>query len=225
VTSAALHLIPYAFIAAASPFALAATLTVLRSGRVQAFGFGLGVLTGQLVVCELFVLLGRVSLGHRTKRPQVEGIVELVLGVALLALALVVRRRPERAETDSGRSRQILDRLERVHAATAVIAGLALGVGGPKRLILTGLAAASIAAAGLDATRDAALVLWYGVLATMAVWAPVLAAIVLGQRGVDLLDRGFRWLGRHRRPLTIVVLLAVGLFFVADGIALVASRT
>lgn len=222
VTSAALHLIPYAVIAAASPLGLAATLTVLRTGRVQALGFAIGALAGQLVACELFVLLGSVSFGHRTKRPHVEGIIELALGVALLALALFVRRRPERAELDSGRSGQILARLERVHATTAVVAGVALGVGGPKRLILTALAAASITAASLYAGRDAALVLWYGVLATLVVWAPVLAAILLGQRGVDLLDRGFRWLGRHRRPLTVVVLLAVGLFLVASGIALLA---
>jgi cytochrome c biogenesis protein CcdA len=225
VTSAALHLLPYAFIAAASPLGLAATLTVLRTGRVQALGFALGALAGQLLVCEVFVLLGTVSFGHRTKRPYVEGILELALGVALLALAFFVHRRPERAEPDRGRSRQILDRLEEVHATTAVVAGLALGVGGPKRLILTGLAAASIAAANLDAGRDAALVLWYGVLATVVVWAPVLAAIVLGQRGVDLLDRGFRWLGRHRRPVTIAVLLVVGVFLIADGLALVVNGT
>jgi hypothetical protein len=225
VTSAALHLIPYAFIAAASPLGLAATLTVLRTGRIQALGFALGALAGQLVVCEALVLLGSVSFGHRTRRPQAEGVTELVLGVALLALALFVHRRPERAEPDSGRSRQIIGRLERVHATTAVVAGLALGIGGPKRLILTGLAAASITAAGLDAGRDAALVLWYGVLATVVVWAPVLAAIVLGQRGVDLLDRGFRWLGRHRRPLTVAVLLVVGLFLVGDGLALLLNGT
>jgi Sap, sulfolipid-1-addressing protein len=225
VTSAALHLIPYAFIAAASPLGLAATLTVLRTGRVQAFGFAVGALIGQLVVCEAFVLLGSVSFGHRTRRPHVEGVIEIVLGVALLALALFVHRRPERAEPDSGRSRQILDRLERVHATTAVVAGLALGVGGPKRLIVTGLAAASITAASLDGARDAALVLWYGVLATVVVWAPVLAAIALGQRGVDKLDLGFRWLGRHRRPLTVGVLLVVGLFLVADGLALLVDGT
>jgi hypothetical protein len=223
VTSAAPHLIPYAFVAAASPLGLAATLTVLRTGRVQALGFAIGALSGQLAACALLVLIGSVSFSHRSRRPDVEGTLELVLGVALLALALLVRRRPDHAEPDSGRSRQVLARLERVHAGTAVVAGIALGVGGPKRLILTGLAAASIAAAGLDGGRDAALVLWYGALATVVVWAPVLAAIVLGQRGVDLLDRGFGWLGRHRRPLTVTVLLAVGAFLVADGLALLVN--
>jgi hypothetical protein len=225
VTSAALRLLPYAFIAAASPLGLAATLTVLRTGRVQALGFAIGSLAGQIVACGVLVLVGSVSIGHRTSRPDVEGVIEVVLGVALLALALFIRRRPEGAEPDSGQSQQILDRLERVHTTTAVVAGLALGIGGPKRLILTGLAAASIAAASLDGARDAALVLWYGGLATVVVWAPVLAAIVLGQRGVDLLDRGFRWLGRHRRPLTVAALLVVGAFLVVDGLSLLLNDT
>jgi Sap, sulfolipid-1-addressing protein len=220
VASTALHLIPYAFIAAASPLGLAATLTVLRTGRAQAFGFAIGAVAGQLIVCEVLVLIGTASVGHRTKRPHVEGVIELVLGVALVALALVVHRRPEGAEPDRGRSQRILERLARVRASTVVVAGLAVGIGGPKRLILTGLAAASITAAGADPARDAALVLWYGVLATSVVWAPVLAAIVLGQRAVDLLDRGFRWLTRHQRPVTVVVLAAVGAFLVADALAL-----
>jgi Sap, sulfolipid-1-addressing protein len=223
VTSAALHLIPYAFIAAASPLALAATLTILRTGRGRALGFAFGALAGQFVSCGVLVLIGAVSFGHRAKRPHVEGVLELVLGAALLALALLVHRRPQRTEPDSGRSQEILDRLGHVRAATAVVAGLALGVGGPKRLVLTGLAAASIAAASLNGARDAALVVWYGLLATVVVWAPVLAAIVLGQRGVDLLDRGFRWLTRYRQPLTVAVAAIVGAFLVADGLALLVN--
>jgi hypothetical protein len=224
VTSAALQLIPYAFIAAATPLGLAATLTVLRTGRVQAVWLAVGVLTGQLAACGVLVLLGTESFGTRTKRPYVEGIVGFMVGVALLALAFFVHRRPRRAEPDSGRSQKILARLERVHGTTALVAGLALGVGGPKRLLLTGLAAASITAAGVDGAKDAVLVLWYDVLATIVVWAPVLAAIVLGLRAVDLLNRGFRWLTRYQHVVTVAVLLVVGSFLVVDGLVLVVTQ-
>jgi hypothetical protein len=153
----------------------------------------------------------------------VDGILELAAGVALLLLALRSHRRPDRARPHSGRSREILDRLRRVRPPTAVVAGLALGVGGPKRLVLTGLAAASITAAGVAGGTDAALVLWYSALATVVVWAPALAAIVVGERAVDALDAGFRWLTRHQRPVTVALLLVVGSFLVADGIALLVS--
>jgi hypothetical protein len=93
VPNVALHLIPYAFVASASPLGLAATLTVLRTGRIQALGFAIGVLTGQLVACGVLVLIGT-----------------------------------------------------------------------------------AITAASLQGATDAALVLWYGALATVVVWVPVLAA-------------------------------------------------
>jgi hypothetical protein len=224
VSSAALHLIPYAFIAAATPLGIAATLTVLRTGRVQALWFAIGVVTGQLVACGVLVFLGTESFGNRTKRPYVDGVLGLVVGLALLALAFVVHRRPVRAQPDGGRSRKILSRLERVHATTALVVGLALGVGGPKRLLLTGLAAASITAAGVDGAKDAALVIWYDVLATVVVWAPVLAALVLGDRAVDVLNRGFRWLTRYQHVVTVSVLLVVGSFLVIDGVALLVTQ-
>jgi hypothetical protein len=225
VTTDALYLIPYAVVAAASPLGLAATLTVLRTGRVQALVLAVGVLAGQLLACAALVLIGAASVSHRTKRPYVEGVLELLVGLALLVLTFHVHSRPERKERTSGRSRQILDRLRRVRLKTDFVAGVALGIGGPKRLVLTALAASSITAAGVDGARAAALVVWYCGLATVVVWAPVLAAILLGDRAVDLLDRGFRWLTRHQRAVTISVLLVVGLYFFAHGLALLVTRT
>jgi hypothetical protein len=224
VTSAALSLIPYALVAAASPLGLAATLTVLRTGRIQALGLAVGVVAGQLLACGTLVLIGTASIGHRTKRPNVEGVVEILLGVALLVLASRVLARPPRTARDSDRSRQVLDRLGRVRFTTDVVAGLALGVGGPKRFVLTALASASITAAGVTGRQEAALVLWYGALATAVVWVPVLAALVLGERAVDLLDAGFRWLSQHERAVTFSVLLVVGVFLVGHGVLLLATQ-
>jgi Sap, sulfolipid-1-addressing protein len=225
VTSAAFTLIPYALIAAASPLGLAATLTVLRTGRVQALGLAVGVLVGQLLACSVLVLIGAASINHRTKRPNVEGVLEVVLGLALVAVALRVRRLPLRTEHNRGRSRQILDRLQRVGLKADLVAGLALGVGGPKRLVLTALAAASITAAGLDGEKEAALVLWYTAIATIVVWGPVLLALVLRDRAVDMLDSGVRWLTRHQRGVSVLVLLVVGAYFVTRGLVLLLTQS
>ena len=221
MTNAALSLILYAFVAAASPLGLAATLTVLRTGRAQALGLASGVVLAQLLTCGVLVVIGTASVNHREKRPVVEGVLELALGIALLVLAVVIHQRPQQAHPDSGRSQQILDRLRRVHGTTAFAAGLALGVGGPKRLVLTGLAAASITAAGVGGAKEAALVLWYCGLATIVVWAPVLAELVAGERAVDKADAAFRWLARHHRPVTVWVLLIVGVFLVGHGLVLI----
>jgi Sap-like sulfolipid-1-addressing protein len=221
VTNAALSLILYAFVAAASPLGLAATLTVLRTGRPQALGLASGVVLAQLLTCGVLVVIGTASVNHRERRPGVEGVLELALGAALLVLAGVIQRRPQQAHPQSGRSKQILDRLRRVHGTTAFAVGLALGVGGPKRLVLTGLAAASITAAGLGDARQAALVLWYCALATIVVWAPVLAELVAGEKAVDKADTAFRWLALHHRPVTVWVLLIVGFVLVWHGLELI----
>jgi hypothetical protein len=220
--NAALHLIPYALVAAASPLGLAATLTVMRAGRPSAVAFVVGALAGQLLTCGVLVVIGTVAVGgHPTEHPRLRTGLELALGLALLVLALVVHRRPESSEPEEGpRGRALLDRLTEVHAPTAAAVGVLLGIGGPKRLVLAALAATSITAAGLDGTQEAALVLWYGLLATVVAWAPVAAYLILGTSVVDRVDAGFDRLMRHRRSVTVWSLVVVGGFLTVDALVL-----
>lgn len=220
--SATLQLVPYALIATLSPLGVAATLTVMRTGRLQALGFGSGVVAGQLLACAVLVLLGSVTIPHRTKtHPTFQGVLALVLGLALLALAVVVHRRPESLKRGpNGRSKAALERLERVHVLTASGVGLLLGIGGPKRLVLTALASASIAASGSTGSNEVALTVWYGLLATVLVWLPVLAYLLLGDLVIARLDGALAWLARQRRPVTVYFLVVIGLVLVVNAAAL-----
>ena len=202
--SAALQLVPYALIAALSPLGVAATLTVMRTGRLQALGFGIGVVAGQLLACGLLVLLGSVTIPHRTKaHPTLEGVLALGLGLALLVLAVVVRRRPEvvRPASTSGRSQAALERLGHVH-------------------VLTALAAASISASGIAGADEGLLVVWYGLLATVLVWLPVGAYLLLGDLVVARLDAALAWLARQRRPVTVYALVLLGIALTVNGVLL-----
>ncbi len=220
--NAAIQLIPYALIAALSPLGVAATVTVMRTGRLQAFGFALGVVVGQLLACALLVALGAVTISGRTKaHPTFQGFLALGLGVALLVLAVVVRRHPESLKrSSSGRSHAALDRLRRVHLLTASGLGLLLGIGGPKRLVLTALASAVIAAAGTSGSDKAALVVWYGLLATALVWLPVVAFLLLGDLVIARLDRALEWLALQRSTVTVYTLVVVGLVLVVNAAVL-----
>lgn len=217
--SAALHLIPYALLATLSPLGFAATLTVMRTGRLKALGFAVGVVLGQLLMCSILVGLGAAATpGHTKAHPTVEGLLALGLALVLLSYAYVVYRRPETAvRTSSGRSKAALERLQHVHVLTASGVGLLLGIGGPKRLVLTALASASIAAAGLSGSNETALIGWYGLLATILVWLPVLAYLLLGNRAVATLDAAMEWLSRHRRPATVYTLVIIGLVLLVDA--------
>ena len=218
------RLIPYALLAAVSPLGFAATITVMRTGRLRALGFAVGVVIGQLFACAALVLLGGISIPpHEASHPTLQGLVGLAFGLLLLGYAVILYRRPSEptpSGASGGRSREILGRLGRVRAATTVVAGLLLGIGGPKRLVLTALASASIADAGATGSDQTALVFWYSGLATVLVWLPVLGYLVLGQWAVTRLDLGVGWLTRHRRTATVCLLGVLGLVLVIDSAAL-----
>ena len=220
--TAAFHLIPYALLATLSPLGFAATITVMRTGRLKALAFAVGVVFGQLFACSILVAVGAAATPGRTKaHPTAEALLELGLAVALLSLAYVVHRRPEAARpTSSGRSKAALERLQHVHVLTASGVGLLLGIGGPKRLVLTALASASIAAAGLAGANDAALIGWYSLLATFLVWLPVACFLLLGDRAIATLDAAMEWLSRHRRPATVYTLAIIGLVLLVNAVQL-----
>jgi Sap, sulfolipid-1-addressing protein len=224
VTGEAAHLIPYALIAALSPLGFAATLAVMRTGRVRAFGFGVGVVLGQLFACSVLVVVGGASIPSReTAHPTFEGALELALGITLLCLAVATYFRPSSSRPSAGpggRANELLERLGHVRALTVLFAGVLLGIGGPKRLVLTALASASISASGVTGSNEAALVVWYSALATVLVWLPVLGYLLLGTRAVTRLDRALEWLTRHRRPMTVGALLVIALVLIGDAATL-----
>ena len=64
----------------------------------------------------------------------------------------------------------MIERLGRLRFLTTLLAGLLLGIGGPKRLVLTALAATTITTSGIASSSEAALVVLYVGLATALVW-------------------------------------------------------
>jgi Sap, sulfolipid-1-addressing protein len=84
---------------------------------------------------------------------------------------------------------------------TTVVAGFLLGIGGPKRLVLTSLAATTIVTAGLGDTGEALLVVVYVTLATALVWGPAILFLLLGHRLIALMEGAQDEIGR-RPPST-----------------------
>jgi hypothetical protein len=223
VTGEAARLIPYALIAALSPLGFAATIAVMRTGRLRVFGFGVGMVLGQLLACAILVAVGGASFpSHETSHPTFEGLLQFGLGIALLYLAVAVYRRPSKSAPDassSARSKELLERLGHVRVFTALFAGLLLGVGGPKRLVLSTFASASILASGVNGSDQVALVVWYSALATVLIWVPVLGYLLLGQWAVARLDLGLEWLTRRQRPATVCALVVIALVLIGNGVA------
>src|SRR4051794_887623 len=147
MTSASIDVIAYALLATLTPLGFATTLAVIESGRLKALAFAVGFVAAQLTTCAVLVAVGATAAPRRDRdHPTFRAVLELLFGLALLALAAIVRRSAESgASQTSSRAGAVLERLRRLRVPTAFVAGLLLGVGGPKRLVLTTLAAASIA--------------------------------------------------------------------------------
>ena len=145
----------------------------MGSGRLKALVFGVSFVVAQLLTCVLALLVGASFTRHQHAYPTFQVILELLFGLALLAAALQFRRRPPAPPNADGpsRSQAVLERLSRLRFSTALLAGALLGIGGPKRLVLTFLAAATIDSAGLGSSSEAlALAIFYTGVATVLVW-------------------------------------------------------
>jgi hypothetical protein len=141
---AAIQVVLYGFLAGFTALGFAATLTVMPSGRLKAVGFGAGFVGAQILTCSVLVIFGIAATGSSKKsHPDLRAALEVALALVLIALALLVHRRPLTAndsptahQRSKARTQALLDRLSRLRVLTTVVAGFLLGIGGPKRLVL-----------------------------------------------------------------------------------------
>ncbi len=214
------HVLLYALAAAASPLALTATFVVIRSERPRTNGIAFlsGFLLGTTIACGLGLALGQAVVDRLDSHETVEGVLTLLLGVALLGVGLQARHMPPRPEARGSRASAILAGLGNVRPAAAFsMAGL-LGFGGPKRLVLTFLAMASVSEAGLRDVEDLTLVVVYIAVATVLVSVPVGIVIVAGERAAVILERGQSWLTDHTLALRVWLSLGIGAALVVDAL-------
>jgi hypothetical protein len=214
------HVLFYALAAAASPLVLTATFVVIRSERPRTNGIAFlsGFLLGTTIACGLGLALGQAFVDRLDSHETVEGVLTLLLGVALLAVGLRARHTPPRPAARGSRASAILARLSNVRPAAAFsMAGL-LGFGGPKRLVLTFLAMASVSEAGLRDGEDLTLVVVYIAVATALVSVPVGIVIVAGERAAVILERGQSWLTDHAVALRVWLSLGIGAALIVDAL-------
>jgi hypothetical protein len=222
---AAIQVVLYGLLAGLSVLGFAATLAVMPSGRLKAFGFGAGFVGAQLLTCSVLVIFGIAATGSSGKsHPGLRAALEVALALVLIALALVVHRRPPSTnggptahERSKARTQALLERLSRLRVLTTIVAGFLLGIGGPKRLVLTCLAATTIVTAGLGDADKAALVVVYVTLATALVWGPLILFLLLGKRVIALMEGAQGEVGRRQPQVTVYALLILAGLLVLDA--------
>ncbi len=210
----------YGLVAAASPTVLLATLVVLGSGRGRLNGvvFLAAFVVGQsLAYLVVFVLGSTFSTGDDTPS-RVVSVLELLAGIALIAVAQRQRAsdRGQRAGRPP-RTQALFARLSNVRPAVSFGIGMPLGVG-VKRLVLSILAATTVATAGLDGRDELALSVLYVAIATLVVSIPVVVYLILGERADGLMADAKGWITANEERLAVISAFVLGAFLVVDAL-------
>jgi threonine/homoserine/homoserine lactone efflux protein len=216
------QVLPLAVGVALSPLPIVAVVLMLGTPRARANGpaFVAGWILGLAVVGTL-VLVAAGSAGATSGGGPANwvGIVELVLGVALLGLAVRQwRGRPKEGETPALPTwMRSLDGFTptRSLAIAAALAGI-----NPKNLLLTVAAAAAIAQTGASTGSEAAALAVFVLIATLGVGAPVALYFALGERAARRLESLKAWLASNDATIMAVLLLVIGAKLIGNGISI-----
>jgi cytochrome c biogenesis protein CcdA len=220
VAETASRILLFALVAGASPLAIVSTLAALssRQGRTNGLALALGFLLGQSAALLAAFFIGSAAQAGLDADDRAAAVLELVIGLALIAVAWPQRRR-SRAEPDEGgsRTKALLARLKGIRPGTAFTLGGLLGVG-VKRLSITLVAGATLGVADLVPAEELVLGLLYVAVAGVLVWLPVAGYLVAGARADDWMTSAEDWLTANERRLTFYSTLVFGVLLTGDAL-------
>lgn len=200
--------LPLGLAAAVSPVMLSEQIVVLGRGRKGAVAYLAGV-AGVLVALIAVVLLAGRSL-QLPSAPHLSGRVDLILGVAMIGLALVVRRLPHHAKSASARPNTST-------AGEFGFGGFSMGTDFTT-LALVVAAAKDIATKGVGFAGSAVAVLLVLLLAALPAWLPLAFDLAAPRTGQRVLGRIAAQFTQHGRLIATLIMLAVGVLLLVRGL-------
>lgn len=214
-------ILPMAVGVALSPFPIVGVVLMLATPRARTNGlaFLLGWVGGLALVGTIVLLVaGGVGASDGAEPESWVSVVQLVLGAALLLLAVRQwRRRPTgEAEPPLPKWMQTIDTFA---SGKALAFGFALAAVNPKNLLLTVAAAASIAQTGLSSGDEAIALGVFVVLGTLGPGLPVAIYFAAGGRAQHILGELRQWLVHNNVAIMAVLLLVIGAKLIGDGVA------
>jgi hypothetical protein len=205
---------------ALSPLPIIAVVLMLTTPSARANGpaFVLGWLGGLAVVGVIvLVIVGPRASGEGGEPPVWVGWLQLVLGVALAALAVrqFAGRPREAGEVTLPQWMQTIDHFTAVRSLGV---GALLAGANPKNLLLSIAAAAAIAQTGVPGTQQAVAYAIFAIIGTTSVATPVVIYLTMGRRSADVLARMKDWTGRNNAVIMSVLCAVIGAKLIGDGI-------
>jgi threonine/homoserine/homoserine lactone efflux protein len=214
------EILPLAIGIAISPIPIIAAILMLLSPKAKgtSVGFMLGWVVGILVSVTVFTLLSTVvPSDDGSESSPIRGIIQILLGVALLFLAL----RQWRSRPKPGEEAALPKWMSAVDAMTA---GKAFGLGfllaavNPKNLLMGASAGVTIGSASLDTASTAIVIVVFTLIAAASVTIPVIAYLIASKRMAGPLESLRTWLVHNNATIMAVLLLVIGFVVIGKGI-------
>jgi hypothetical protein len=205
---------------AVSSVPIMATLLILLSpARTRsAVPFLIGWVIGIALVVSICALAAQAVPASRvSRRPdQAVGIAEILVGVALLVVAVATVRR-RRRQTPTAMPRWLRS-VETIGPWSAFGLALVLNVR-PKGLLLAIAAGLAIRAEGLSLGEAAVAVGIYTIIAASTVAVPIIATVAAPERAEPHLRDAQDWLLRNGPVVTGVIVIVIAVAIVGTGIS------
>jgi hypothetical protein len=215
------ELLPLAIGIAASITTIITMVLMLLSPNANSRTAGLlvGCLVGVAGTVALFALLaGQLSTQEPDASPTLAAGTKALVGIVLVVLALRQWRR-RREGSDSAELPKWMTGVDSMTTGKAFVLGLLLSAAVPKNLLLGVSAGIIVAEARLDIGRAAVVIAAFTAVAISTVALPIAAHLMAPDRVRDPLQKLREWLMTNNRTIVGVVLLAIGLYMIGNGIA------
>ena len=215
------EILPLAIVVTVSPINIVASILLLFSRRAilnascYLAGFVVGVAA---VIAVLTAIAGAVHLSTDGQRSRVVSGLLLLLGIWLLVQAVhKFRSRP--AEGDAVETPAWMEGITGFGPGKSLGIGLTVGAANPKNIAVALASAVVIATAGLGTGQAIAVIVVYTVVASLGVAAPIVAILVLGDRGDEVVTGWQTWLERNTAAMMAVIYLVFGVILIGKGFA------
>ena len=209
----------YALGIAISPIPIAALLLTLLSARprTNSVAFTTGWTAGIVGVATIAAVTPLFETGDDPS--DTRGWIRLTIGVILVA-AGTRRWQTRPAPGVEPPIPPLMRAIDGAGTLGVVGVGFALAAFNPKDLLLAAAGGAEIAAADLALGASIVALAVFTAIAASTAMIPVAAHLAAGNRLDDRLQRTRNWLVLHNAVVMAVVLVAVGLLFAVEGVAI-----
>lgn len=214
------HVLPIAVAIAISSVPITVTLVILLSParRGSALPFLIGWVLGILILALGFTFAATAIPAKANQQPEtLLGIIQIVVGTALLAFVLVLflRSRKEAIEVEP----------RWMHSASNLGPWSALGLGAalnirPKQILLSIALGVAMTAQPLKLADATVTLSIYTVISASTVAALVVFALVDPTHAEPQLKIMRSWLVKNHRIVTNMIMLMIGVFIIAHGLTL-----